>query len=352
MRKKIAILYGGRSGEHEVSLISARSVMEGLSQLAEYEVVPVFITKDGEWQLHGNRVALLPDPSIGGLYLLDGESGNDIVSIDVVFPVLHGTFGEDGTVQGLLELAQIPYVGAGVAGSAVGMDKIFMKAILKAFGLPVGDYLWFTTTRWEKEKKELTADIAAKLGFPCFVKPANLGSSVGITKVYKESELEPAVEEALLYDQRVIVEKFLAGREIECSVLGNDKPAASLPGEIIPCNDFYDYKAKYLDDRSTLIIPAELKPETVKKVQELAVKAFLALDCAGLARVDFFVEENEQKIWINEINTLPGFTSISMYPKLWEASGLPFPELLRRLVELAEERAAKRARLRRSYTPL
>ncbi|NLM52661.1 MAG: D-alanine--D-alanine ligase [Firmicutes bacterium] len=351
MRKKIAVLYGGRSGEHEVSISSAEAIMEGLEQIEDYEVVPVFITKEGQWQLHGNRVALLPDPAIGGLYLLDGENRGNIVSIDVVFPVLHGTFGEDGTVQGLLELARIPYVGAGVAGSAIGMDKIFMKAALKAFALPVGDYLWFTAARWEKAKNELAEEIAVKLGFPCFVKPANLGSSVGVNKVYAKSQLEPAVEEALQYDHRVIVEKFLAGREIECSVLGNDEPKASLPGEIVPCNDFYDYKAKYIDDGSTLIIPAELKPETVEQVQELAVKAFLMLDCAGMARVDFFVEEEQQKIWINEINTIPGFTDISMYPKLWEASGLPFPELLRRLVELAEERAAKRAQLKTSFVP-
>ncbi|HHX75430.1 MAG TPA: D-alanine--D-alanine ligase [Firmicutes bacterium] len=349
MIKKVAVLYGGRSGEHEVSVRSAAAVMDGLKQLNNLEVLPVFIAKDGTWLLHGNRVAFLPDPNIGGLYLLEGESAGQVLTVDVVFPVLHGPYGEDGTIQGLLELARLPYVGAGVAGSAVGMDKILMKAVLQAAGLPVGEYIWFTATGWTQRKQEYVATVGEKLGYPCFVKPANLGSSVGITKAYNSEELIAAVAEALQYDRRVLVEKMLAGLEIECSVLGNDDPLASLPGQIIPCNDFYDYRAKYLDDRSRLIIPAELPPETTEKVRELAVKTFTALDCAGYARVDFFVQVEEGRVWINEINTIPGFTAISMYPKLWEASGLPFPRLLQKMLELAEERARQTASLKTEY---
>lgn len=349
MKKKVAVLYGGRSGEHEVSLRSAAAIMEGLRNLPDMEVLPVFITKEGSWQLNGSRVTVLPDPDINGLYILDGERAGNTVTIDVIFPVLHGTYGEDGTVQGLLELARIPYVGAGVAGSAIGMDKILMKAALVAAGLPVGEYLWFTAFDWQKDQAKWQAAVAEKLGFPCFIKPANLGSSVGISKAYNQQELRDAIEEALLYDRRVIVEKFLMGQEIECSVLGNDEPQASLPGEIIPSNDFYDYKAKYIDDRSTIVIPAQLTPDTLAKVRQLAVETFMALDCAGLARVDLFVNEKTGEIWLNEINTMPGFTTISMYPKMWEASGLPFAELLQQLIELAEERFQQKEALKTSF---
>ncbi|HHU30022.1 MAG TPA: D-alanine--D-alanine ligase [Firmicutes bacterium] len=350
MKKKIAVLYGGRSGEHEVSVNSAAAVIENLAKTDSFEILPVFINKEGVWQLHDNRVAILADPAIGGLYILDGESAGNVITVDVVFPVLHGTYGEDGTLQGLLELARLPYVGAGVTGSAVGMDKIIMKAVLRDAGLPVGEHLWFTAHSWQKNQEELLEKIQEQLGFPCFVKPANLGSSVGITKAYSRTELIEGIADALQYDRRILVEKFLGGREIECSVLGNDEPAASVPGEIVPCNDFYDYNAKYIDTRSELIIPAELDEETSARIRKLAVESFLALDCAGMARVDFFVAEESGRIWINELNTIPGFTSISMYPKLWEASGLPFPELLYKLVTLAEERAAERARLKTTYS--
>ncbi|HZK24473.1 MAG TPA: D-alanine--D-alanine ligase family protein [Oscillospiraceae bacterium] len=349
MKKKIAVLYGGRSGEHEVSLRSAAAIMEGLKNLPDIEVLPVFITKEGSWQLNGSLVTVLPDPDINGLYILDGERAGNTVTIDVIFPALHGTYGEDGTVQGLLELVRIPYVGAGVAGSAVGMDKILMKAALVAAGLPVGDYLWFTAYQWHQEQAHWLAAVEEKLGFPCFIKPANLGSSVGISKAYNQQELRHAIEVALQYDRRVIVEKFLTGQEIECSVLGNDDPQASLPGEIIPSNDFYDYRAKYIDDRSRIVIPAQLKPDTITKVRQLAVETFTTLDCAGLARVDLFVNEQTGEIWLNEINTMPGFTTISMYPKMWEASGLPFAELLQQLIQLAEERFQQKEALKTSF---
>jgi D-alanine-D-alanine ligase len=341
------VLYGGRSGEHEVSLRSAASILKGLQSQQDFDVLPVLITKEGSWQLDGIRVTILPDPAVRGLFVMEGEDAGNVLPVDVVFPVLHGTYGEDGTVQGLLELARIPYVGAGVPGSSIGMDKILMKAALLAEGLPVGPFVWFTARDWERNRDTMIEKVAAELGYPCFVKPANLGSSVGISKAYDSEGLTTAVKDALQYDRRILVEKFLPGREIECSVLGNDEPKASLPGEIIPCNDFYDYKAKYLDDRSTLEIPAKLPDHTGKKIQELAVKTFLTLDCAGLGRVDFFVDG--EIVWVNEINTLPGFTAISMYPKLWEATGIPFNNLLCTLIQLAEERFQQKENLKTTF---
>lgn len=345
----IAVLSGGRSGEHEVSLRSAASIIEALRRQENVTVLPVEITREGVWLWEKTRVAILPDPAVGGLYILDGENAGNVVAVDVVFPVLHGTYGEDGTVQGLLELAGIPYVGAGVLGSAVGMDKILMKSVLRQAGIPVGDYLWFSAFQWDRNKDSLVSQSEKEIGYPCFVKPANLGSSVGISKAYNRQEFILAVGEALRYDRRILVEKHLSGREIECSVLGNEEPWASVPGEVIPCNDFYDYKAKYIDDRSELMIPANLSTQLEKKVTELAVETFLALDCAGLGRVDFFVDDNQEQIWVNEINTLPGFTSISMYPKLWEASGVSFDELLAKLVDLAIERFKQKDRLETTF---
>ncbi|MFW0860585.1 MAG: D-alanine--D-alanine ligase family protein [Dethiobacter sp.] len=349
MSKKIAVLYGGRSGEHEVSLRSAAAILAGLRAQQDLTVLPVFISREGIWQLGGVRVAVLPHPGVSGFYVLEGENAGSVVGVDLVFPVLHGTYGEDGTVQGLLELAQIPYVGAGVPGSAVGMDKILMKAALLAEGLPVGPYLWFTGAKWLSDKELLAAQVEKELGFPCFVKPANLGSSVGISKVYHQEGLLNAVEEALIYDRRILVEKFLPGREIECSVLGNDKPRASILGEIIPANDFYDYTAKYLDNRSRLVIPANLSERVAERIRKLAVQTFMALDCAGLGRVDFFVDDQHGQIWVNELNTLPGFTSISMYPKLWEATGLSFNDLLLELICLAEERFKQKEKLKTTF---
>ncbi|MCR3923080.1 MAG: D-alanine--D-alanine ligase [Firmicutes bacterium] len=349
MKKKVAVLYGGRSGEHEVSLRSATAVIDGLKSLQDIEVLPIFVTQEGSWELNGSRVTVLPDPIVSGLYFLDGARTGLTVTIDVVFPVLHGTYGEDGTVQGLLELARLPYVGAGVAGSAIGMDKILMKAALIAAGIPIGDYVWFTANGWQKEQEKLIAEVETKLDYPCFVKPANLGSSVGISKVYSKQELEVAVTKALQYDRRVLVEKLLVGKEIECSVLGNDEPKASLPGEIIPSNDFYDYEAKYVNETSTLVIPAQLREQTISRVQQMAVDTFITLDCAGLARVDFFVDELTDEILVNEINTLPGFTTISMYPKLWEATGIPFSQLLQELIQLAEERFQEKSKLKTTF---
>ena len=351
-KKAIVVLFGGRSGEHEVSVRSATAIMDGLRAMSDYDVLPVFITKEGSWQLEGIRVAILPEPNVGGLFVLEGPKSGDVIPVDVVFPVLHGTYGEDGTVQGLLELARIAYVGAGVPGSAIGMDKILMKAGLLAAGLPVGPYLWFTGTEWERNEAALLVQVEEELGFPCFVKPANLGSSVGISKVYNPTELEKAVNEALQYDRRVLVEKLLTGREIECAVLGNNNPKASVLGEIIPCNDFYDYTAKYIDDRSRLEIPAKLAPDTMEKVRQMAIETFLALDCAGLGRVDFFVDEEKGEAWIIEINTLPGFTTISMYPKLWEATGISFNELLRSLIDLAQQRFAEKEKLKTTFDPV
>lgn len=347
---RVAVLFGGRSGEHEVSLRSATAIIEGLSSLGKFEVMPVMINKEGGWFYRGVRVTVLPDPSRRGLYVLDGEETGRLLPVDLFFPVLHGPFGEDGTVQGLLELAGIPYVGAGVAGSAVGMDKILMKAVLRQEGIPVGEYLWFTVFQWRGQAKKLAARVERELGYPCFVKPANLGSSVGVSKVYTAADLSAAVDGALRYDRKVLVEKFLPGRELEVSVLGNEEPEASVVGEVIPCNDFYDYEAKYLDDRSKLIIPAILAPELAERVRKLAVSTFKALDCAGMGRVDFFADEAKGHVYVNEINTIPGFTSISMYPKMWEASGLPFLQLLDRLVELALGRYAERNLLETSYS--
>jgi D-alanine-D-alanine ligase len=365
-RLRIAVLFGGRSGEHEVSLRSAASIMAGLKEQEGFEVLPVGITREGSW-IYGDdplqalstgdvpgrnvRVTVLPDPAERGLYVLEGENKGSTIAVDVVFPVLHGTFGEDGTVQGLLELARLPYVGAGVLGSAVGMDKILMKAVLEQGGMPVGEYIWFKSVDWERESGRISEEIKDKLGYPCFVKPANMGSSVGISKVSEEESLEEAISLAARFDRKILVEKHLAGREIECSVLGNDQPQASVAGEIVPCNEFYDYRAKYIDDRSTIHIPAALPEELSLKVRELAVKTYVLLDCAGLARVDFFVDDKSGKVWVNEINTIPGFTSISMYPKMWEASGLPFNKLLSELVELALSRFAEKERLETVYQP-
>jgi len=295
---------------------------------------------------------MLSNPEAPGLLLLEEDAkSRGFIHLDVVFPVLHGPYGEDGTVQGLLELTGIPYVGAGVLSSAVSMDKAVMKLLFQQRGLPVGDFLFFRWFQWAADKYALVERIEKKLGYPCFVKPANLGSSVGINKATCRGLLMDSIEEALRYDQKVVVEAFIPGREIECSVLGDDEPAASVPGEIIPGGEFYDYRAKYLDDTSQLLIPAPLKPEVGEKIQAYAKEAFLAVECSGLGRVDFFYQEEDDKIFVNEINTIPGFTSISMYPKLWEASGLSFSELIDRLIRLALERHRRKQSLLTKYIP-
>jgi len=315
---RVAVLYGGRSGEHEISLRSAESVIAGLSP-AKYQVQRIFITPEGRWQPR----ALSPEPGANP-------------GIDVVFPVLHGTFGEDGTVQGLLELAGLPYVGAGVLASAVAMDKEVTKRLLVERGLPVAEYV--TVRRGQHGAQ----DVCRRLPFPMFVKPANLGSSVGISKVNNCAELEAALELAAQYDRKILVERGIVGREFECSVLGSEQPVAAVPCEVIPSREFYDYEDKYVLDAAKLIVPAPLAAEQTEEMQRLAVAAYRAVECEGMARVDFLMESSSGKLHINEINTIPGFTSISMYPKMWEAAGVPFPDLLDRLIELALERHRSR----------
>ena len=355
-KRRVAILFGGRSAEHEISCISARSVVDGLDP-ARNEIILVGITKEGRWHLLPSPPSLpsesgrMPEVTGGSgapVELVSEGASREIVApdgtrerIDGVFPVLHGPFGEDGAVQGLLELAGVPYVGAGVLGSAVGMDKDVQKRLFRDAGLPVVPFQVVRDVEWDEEAEAVTA-VAETLGFPIFAKPASLGSSIGVSKVHQDGELGPALEEAFRYGRKALLEKGFEGiREIECSVLGNDEPVASVAGEILPQgHEFYDYEAKYLDEQGAqLQIPADVKPGVMEEVQRLAVAAFRAIDCWGLARVDFFLVGDDE-LFVNEINTLPGFTSISMYPKLWEASGLAYPELIERLLELAVERQA------------
>lgn len=353
-RIRVGLIYGGQSGEHEVSVLSANSVMSAINP-QKYQVFPIGITKEGRWlpgqspaalveskELDVREISVGNSREVNSLVGLDNNRGQLLSglqeAVDVVFPVMHGPFGEDGTIQGLLELAGIPYVGGGVLASAVGMDKGIMKAIFQQNGLPVGDYLVFLRHEWEKGPERVIHEIEVNLGYPCFIKPANLGSSVGISKAHHRTELEAALKLASNFDRKLVVEKMINGREIECAVLGNDEPLASVPGEIVPGAEFYDYETKYVLDNSRLVIPADLPPDVIQKVQDMAVKAFKAIDCAGLSRVDFFVETESERVIINEINTIPGFTRISMYPKLWEASGIIYSDLIDRLLELALER--------------
>jgi D-alanine-D-alanine ligase len=395
---RVGILFGGRSGEHEVSLLSAASVFNAIDK-ARFDVVPIGITKEGRWltasdaerllqgkgsgesgsqthtsQAHlragdpeatpgaavlarGEAVMVPPEPQrqSGSLTPFQTEAGlarrvsDRAINVDIIFPVLHGTFGEDGTIQGLLELADIPYVGAGVLGSAAGMDKDIMKSLFLAAGLPIVKHVTVLRSAWEAEPKKVHKLVESKLKYPVFVKPANLGSSVGISKAHDRKELGPAIEEAAKFDRKIVIEQGVGGkkqkaREIEVSVLGNDKPAASVPGEIVPGKEFYDYTAKYVDEGSQLIIPAKLSKAETKKIQQLAVSAFQAVDCSGLARVDFLMDPKNRKIYLNEINTMPGFTAISMYPKLWAASGLAYPDLIERLIRLGQERHEEKKR--------
>ena len=343
---KVALLFGGRSGEHEVSVRSAISVAAGLAGFCD--VLPVFIDRDGQWRLQtgpvpaavgGELVFLAPTPADAGR-LRRVADASLAASPDIYFPVLHGTYGEDGTMQGLFELASVPYVGSGVAASAAGMDKELMKALFARAGLPQVDYRIL-------RRGDDGLRLARELGLPVFVKPANLGSSVGVSKVKHDDDLAPALAAAFAYDRKVIVEVGIDTREIELSVLGNDGPEASVPGEILPDREFYDYDSKYsADSRTQLRIPAELDDATRAAAQELAVRAFRAVDAAGYARIDFFLERTTGRLLVNEINTIPGFTSISMFPKLWEASGLRYDDLLRRLLDLGLERHRERAGLR------
>jgi D-alanine-D-alanine ligase len=339
----------------------------------KYEIVPIGITKDGRWTASGDPMQALSagDPSVSqpamllsdasrrGLMRLE-ETGQTIRAtrleeIDVVFPVLHGPYGEDGTVQGLLELSGLPYVGAGVTASAVGMDKAVFKDVMRARGLPIVDYLVFKRKAWDADPEAVVAEIEDQFRYPVFTKPANLGSSVGVAKCHDRTELVAGLQEAARYDRKLIVEAAVPkAREIEVSVLGNDDPIASVPGEIIPGREFYSYEAKYIDtgdEASELLIPAPLSAEMTEDVQELAVRAYKAIDCAGMARVDFLLSGETDTLYVNELNTIPGFTDISMYPKLWEASGIPYPELIDRLIELALERHTDKARTEVSYRP-
>jgi D-alanine-D-alanine ligase len=363
---RLGVLFGGRSGEHEVSLTSAASLMKALDP-AKYEVVPIGITREGKWLVgsaadnllpgvleHGTPVIPSADPSGPALIPLDSQLArlrSSGAGIDVIFPVLHGTFGEDGTVQGLLELAGIPYVGAGVLGSAAGMDKDVMKRLFRDAGLPVVPWILVSRREWESARTQVVRRIGRELRYPLFVKPANLGSSVGISKVRTPRELAAAIDLAAEYDRKILVENGVDGREIECAVLGNEQPQASVPGEIVPVNEFYDYEAKYIKEGSELIIPAKLTRRQTKLVQDYAIRAFQATDCAGMARVDFLLDRRTGKLYVNEINTIPGFTPISMYPKLWEASGVPYPQLADRLIELALERQREKNRTRYDYNP-
>src|SRR3979490_3232854 len=354
-RLRVGVLFGGRSGEHEVSLISAASVIQALDP-EKYEAIPIGITKDGRWLAgtaahkmlpdilrSGERVMLSADPNVAALVPVS-DSRPDELRVDVVFPVLHGTYGEDGTVQGLLDLAGLPFVGSGVLGSAVGMDKDMQKRLFLQAKLPVGDFLAITRTAWEKSRGKVLSAIRKKFRFPVFVKPATLGSSVGMTKAHDAKELAAAMDLAAEFAQKILVERAIRGREVEVSVLGNEDPKASIPGEIVPHREFYDYAAKYLEEGTQLLIPAKLKKSEVKKVQAMAVTAFRALELSGMARVDFFIEKRGGKIFLNEVNTIPGFTSISMYPKLWEANGIPFRHLIDKLIDLALEQHQEKAR--------
>ena len=376
---RVGVLFGGRSGEHEVSLLSAASVLNAIDK-DKYEVIPIGITKEGKWLTSDHAERLLrgekkeerhlragdPDATPGAALLARGESimvppvpGHELqpfqsdtphrrlsdraIDVDIVFPVLHGTFGEDGTIQGLLELADLAYVGAGVLGSACGMDKDVMKRLFRDAGLRLVKHLTILRSHWQQDPKGVRRQIEKSLKYPLFVKPANLGSSVGISKVHDRSELDAGMNEAAKFDRKLIVEEGVGGkgrraREIECSVLGNDEPQASVPGEIVPGAEFYDYRAKYLDEGSQLVIPAKLTKAQQKQVQEMAVRAFLAVECSGLARVDFLMDPKSGRVYVNEINTMPGFTAISMYPKLWAASGLSYPALIDRLIQLGLER--------------
>ncbi|MGB8845674.1 MAG: D-alanine--D-alanine ligase family protein, partial [Terracidiphilus sp.] len=371
---RVGILFGGRSGEHEVSLLSAASVLRAIDR-NKFDVTPIGITREGRWLaaadanhlLNGDMSAVVrrlragdPDATPGAKLLhegiptllapVPGPQGPEGNAIDVVFPVLHGTFGEDGTIQGLFELAGIAYVGSGVLGSAAGMDKDVMKRLFIEAGLPIVNHVTLLRADWEKNPRKAIAQVEKSLRYPVFVKPANLGSSVGISKAHDRKELGPALAVAAKYDRKLVVEQGVGGkkaraREFEVAVLGNDNPKASVVGEIVPGKEFYDYEAKYLSEGSVPVIPAELSGAETKKIREMAVAAFRACDLAGLARVDFLMDpDGKKRIFVNEVNTMPGFTQISMYPKLWEASGLGYTGLITRLIELALERQAEKSK--------
>lgn len=358
---KVAMIFGGRSGEHEVSLMSAKSVLEALDP-NKYEIVQIGISHEGAWMSGENILAIFSgeatgelspvflagDPSLAGLYALSQTEYSKLSDFDVVFPVMHGSYGEDGAMQGLLEMADVAYVGAGVVGSAVGMDKGIFKDVMIANDIPVVESVFALRSEIEADMKAVIEKVET-LGYPVFVKPANMGSSVGVSKCDNRSSLGEGLMEAATYDRRILIERGINAREVEISVLGNDDPQASVPGEVEPSREFYSYESKYIDGTSGLLIPAPLSEERALLMRQIAIKAYKAIDCAGMARVDFMIDKDDDKFYLNEVNTLPGFTEISMYPKLWEASGLSYPQLVDRLIELALERKADRDRTERRY---
>jgi D-alanine-D-alanine ligase len=364
-RIRIGVIFGGRSVEHEVSLVSAGSVINALDK-AKYEVVPIGIAPTGQWLSSGETLRMLkekqsielepeqllvPDPRKQSLVAIN-DGGAVSKPFDVIFPMMHGQFGEDGTMQGLLELADLPYVGPGVLGAAVGMDKVIQKELLLRAKIPVAPSVWFTFEEYNIKPKKIIAEVERKLKYPLFVKPSNSGSSIGITKAHDHKELLVSINTAAQYDRKILVEQgIINAREIECAILGNNYPTVSVAGEIVPSNEFYDYDSKYVDGKSDVIIPAKLPKAVMKNIQRYALEAFRVLDCAGMARVDFLVTKKTNRIFLNEINTIPGFTSISMYPKLWQATGLSYSALLDKLIQLAIERHEAKKKLRTTYQP-
>jgi D-alanine-D-alanine ligase len=349
----IALLFGGRSAEHEVSLISATSIYKNLDK-KKFEITSIYINKKGNWKIVESPLLVPSALSTGDFFPFLPWSKNvsrPTTDADIYFPVLHGPHGEDGTIQGLFEMADVPFVGASVMDSAIGMDKSMTKIILKAKNLPVVKHIIIQDQEWMKQKEAIISKIKKEFPIPFFVKPACLGSSVGISKVKEYGKTSAALDEAFRYDKKILVEEGIKGHELECSVLGNDSPRASLPGEIIPYREFYDYRDKYIEGKTRFGIPAELTPEQIKEIQHLSLEAYKAISCSGMARVDFLMEEKTEKIFISELNTIPGFTEISMYPKLWEVSGLPFPRLLERLIELGLERHKKKKRRKENFVP-
>lgn len=347
---RVGVIFGGRSGEHDVSILSSKEVIAAIDA-SKYEVIPIGIDKEGRWfQTSPELLAtahtrqcpsfLLPEPGTRNFISLSKDGLiNYLKELDVIFPLIHGSYGEDGCLQGLLELASIPYVGSGVLGSAVGMDKVMMKQLFRSVGLPVTDFISTTRYEWQKNPTAIQAKIESQLSYPLFIKPANLGSSVGISKVKTPKELAPAINMALAYDRKAIIENAVPhAREIEIAILGNENPKASVAGEIFPAREFYDYTAKYLDEKTALQIPAEIPDDLLAKMQEFAIQAFTSLGCEGLSRIDFLVNSKTLDVFVSEINTLPGFTQVSMYPKMWEKSGIPYTQLIDKLLQLALER--------------
>lgn len=354
-KKKIAIslLFGGSSAEHEVSLTSAASIYRNLDK-RKYDITSIYINKEGQWRVVDSP--LLPPTSLnaGAFHPFLPWQAHPALKgtrVDIYFPVLHGPCGEDGTIQGLFEMADVPYVGATVLASAVGMDKALAKTLFRTKDLPVVRHLILLEHEWKREKERFLQSIRKEFRLPFFVKPSTLGSSIGITKVRDYNQIEAAIKEAFQFDRKILIEEGIEGRELECSVLGNENPKTSLPGELIPFREFYDYRDKYIEGKTSFVIPAEIPPPVVKEVQRISLEAFRTIDCSGMARVDFFYQEEKGRIWLNEINTIPGFTEISMYPKLWEVSGLPFPQLLETLIELGLEKHRKKKRTWKKFIP-